>query len=117
MEGLNNYEKEERPWGAFERFTLNEKTTVKIVAVDAGQSISLQTHQHRDEFWRVIKGSGVIRIGETDNDAREGDSFFSPRGSEHRVTGGEGGMVFLEIAFGDFDEKDIKRLEDLYGRN
>ena len=117
MEGLSHYEKEVRPWGNFERFTLNEKTTVKIITVDAGQSISLQTHEHRDEFWRVISGSGVIRIGDKENDAREGDMFFSPRGSEHRVTGGEGGTVFLEIAFGDFDEKDIKRLEDKYGRD
>ena len=116
MEGLAHYHKENRPWGGFERFTLNEKTTVKIITVDEGQSISLQTHEHRDEFWRVLKGSGVIHIGGTDNDAKEGDCFFSSRGSEHRVTGGAGGTTFLEIAFGDFDESDIRRLEDKYGR-
>ena len=116
MEELKHYSKEERPWGNFERFTLNEKTTVKIVTVNAGESISLQTHEHRDEFWRVIKGSGVMRIGETDNAAKEGDAFFSPRHSKHRVTGGPEGLAFLDIAFGDFDENDIDRLEDLYGR-
>ncbi len=91
MEGLSQYQKEERPWGNFERFTLNEKSTVKIVSVNAGESISLQTHEHRDEFWRVIKGSGVIRIDDNDNDAREGDMFFTPRHSKHRVTGGPEG--------------------------
>ena len=116
MKGLAHYEKEIRPWGDFERFTLNEKTTVKIITVNEGQPISLQTHEHRDEFWRVLKGSGVIRIGDTDYDAHEGDTFFCPRHSEHRVTGGPGGTVFLEIAFGDFDEGDINRLEDRYGR-
>lgn len=116
MEGLNNYQKEERPWGDFERFTLNENTTVKIVSVKAGEALSLQTHKHRDEFWRIIKGSGTIRIGDTDHNAHEGENFFSPRGSEHRVTGGADGLAFLEIAFGDFDEKDIDRLEDRYGR-
>ncbi|HEY4501282.1 MAG TPA: hypothetical protein VJI70_03425 [Candidatus Paceibacterota bacterium] len=50
MEGLTNYKIEERPWGNFERFTLNEKTTVKIITVNAGESISLQTHENRDEF-------------------------------------------------------------------
>jgi mannose-6-phosphate isomerase-like protein (cupin superfamily) len=116
MEGLTNYNKEERPWGNFERFTLNEKTTVKIITVNEGQAISLQTHEHRDEFWRVLKGSGVIHINGVDNPAHEGDTFYSKRGSDHRVTGGAGGTVFLEIAFGDFDENDIKRLEDRYGR-
>jgi mannose-1-phosphate guanylyltransferase/mannose-1-phosphate guanylyltransferase/mannose-6-phosphate isomerase len=116
MEELAHYKKEDRPWGDFERFTLNEKTTVKIITVNAGQSISLQTHEHRDEFWRVIKGLGIIHINGKDNHAHEGSSFFSPRHSEHRVTGGPEGTIFLEIAFGDFDEQDIKRLEDNYGR-
>ena len=116
MNNLPQYEKENRPWGNFERFTLNEKTTVKIITVNAGEQFSLQTHEHRDEFWRVIKGSGVIRIGDTDHEAKEGDTFFSPRHSEHRALGGPEGLTFLEIAFGDFDEKDIARLEDRYGR-
>ena len=116
IEHLPHYLKETRPWGNFVRFTHNEKTTVKIITVNEGESISLQTHEHRDEFWYVFKGSGTIRIGDQDNEAHEGSSFFCPRRSEHRVTGGHGGTTFLEIAFGDFDENDIKRLEDRYGR-
>lgn len=116
MEGLSNYEKEQRPWGDFERFTLNEKTTVKIITVSAGEAFSLQTHEHRDEFWRVLRGSGTIRIADKDNDAKEGDVFFSPRHSKHRACGGPDGLTFLEIAFGEFDENDIQRLEDRYGR-
>ena len=116
MKDLASYLKEERPWGNFGRITLNEKATVKIVTVNEGESISLQTHENRGEFWRVIRGVGIIRIGDKDNEAHEGDSFFCKRGSEHRVTGGAGGTVFLEIAFGDFNENDIKRLEDRYGR-
>lgn len=117
MEGLSHYEKEQRPWGDFERFTLNEKTTVKIITVKAGEAFSLQSHENRDEFWRVIRGSGIIRLGETDHDAKEGDVFFSPRHTLHRAAGGPDGLTFLEIAFGEFDEKDIKRFEDRYGRS
>lgn len=116
MEGLQHYEKEERPWGNFERFTLNERTTVKIVSVKAGEAISLQTHEHRDEFWRIIKGSGKVKIDETEREANVGDTFFCKRTSEHRVEGGADGITFLEIAFGDFAESDIHRLEDKYGR-
>ena len=117
MEGLSNYEKEERPWGVFERFTLNEKTTVKIITVKPGEAFSLQRHTRRDEFWRVVSGSGTIRVGESAKEANESDTFFIARGAEHRATGGPGGLTFLEIAFGDFDEGDITRLEDKYGRN
>ena len=116
MEGLSHYQKEERPWGNFERFTLNEPTTVKIVTVNPGEAISLQTHEHRDEFWRVIRGSGTIRMGDTDHPALEGATFFNPRHTEHRVEGGPEGLSFLEISFGEFAEGDIHRLEDKYGR-
>jgi mannose-6-phosphate isomerase-like protein (cupin superfamily) len=116
MEGLSNYEKEIRPWGNFERFTLNEATTVKIITVNAGEAISFQTHAHRDEFWRVLAGSGIIQIGQLHHDAVPGQDYFSPRGSEHRIEGGHDGLSILEIAFGDFDETDIVRLEDKYGR-
>ena len=117
MEGLSKYEKEERPWGNFERFTLNEATTVKIVTVNAGEAISLQTHEHRDEFWRIIEGSGVITIDDVDHPAKAGDTFFSRRGQDHRVAAGAETLKLLEIAFGDFDEGDIHRLEDRYGRS
>ena len=116
MEGLSNYEKEIRPWGNFERFTLNEKTTVKIITVNEGEAFSLQTHEHRDESWRVLSGSGTIRIDDIEYDVQPGETYFSKRGSKHRAEGGKGGLVFLEIAFGDFDEQDISRLEDRYGR-
>ncbi len=116
MEGLAQYEKDHRPWGNFERFTLNEATTVKIISVNAGEAFSLQTHAHRDEFWKIIAGSGVITIGATQQDAKAGDTFFIGRGAEHRAQAGPEGLVFLEIAFGNFDESDIIRLQDNYGR-
>lgn len=114
---FSSYKKEERPWGNFERFTLNERTTVKIVTVLPREAISLQTHDHRDEFWRILSGEGEITIGGVRAKAEPGRQFFSPRGEEHRVEAGPSGLSFLEIAFGDFDEKDITRLEDRYGRD
>ena len=116
MEGLSNYGTDERPWGGFERFTLNESSTVKIITVDADQAFSLQTHELRDEFWRVLSGSGTFRVGDEDREVAIGDTAYIPRGTEHRATGGANGLTFLEIAFGHADENDITRLEDRYGR-
>ena len=113
---LKNYEKDERPWGSYERFTLNEPSTVKIITVKPGEEFSLQTHEHRDEFWHVIAGSGTLRIGDEAREARAGDEFMIARGTEHRALGGPNGLLFLEISFGNFDEHDIERIEDKYGR-
>lgn len=116
MEGLSHYHKEERPWGNFERFTLNEKTTVKIITVKPGEAFSLQSHTHRAEFWRIISGSGEVTHGQEKRTIRTGEQVWSPEGSEHRMAAGPEGIVFLEISFGEFDEADITRLEDRYGR-
>ncbi|HEV8666980.1 MAG TPA: phosphomannose isomerase type II C-terminal cupin domain [Candidatus Paceibacterota bacterium] len=116
MEGLSNYEKDIRPWGSFERFTLNESSTVKLITVKEGEEFSLQTHAHRDEFWRVISGSGTVILNGIEASAKVGDHFYCLRGTTHRAHGAAGGLIFLEIAFGDFEESDITRLEDKYGR-
>ena len=116
MEGLSNYEKEVRPWGNFERFTLNEKSTVKIITVNPGQELSLQQHAHRDEEWLILQGPGAVVVGGQPTEVKPGDNFFVARGTKHRVSGGPLGLTFLEIAFGDFDEDDITRIEDNYGR-
>jgi mannose-6-phosphate isomerase len=116
MEGLSNYEKEIRPWGNFERFTLNERSTVKIITVNPGQELSLQQHAHRDEEWLILQGAGSVTVGEQVTAVAPGDNFFVARGTKHRVNGGPLGLMLLEIAFGDFDEADITRIEDDYGR-
>jgi mannose-6-phosphate isomerase-like protein (cupin superfamily) len=116
MQDLSHYEKDVRPWGEYERFTLNEQTTVKILTIKAGEAFSLQTHEHRSEFWRVISGSGTVVAGQDTRSANPGDTFFIPSGAKHRIQGGASDLVVLEIAFGDFDEGDVKRLEDKYGR-
>jgi len=115
-DNLPHYGRVERPWGCFEQFTLNDQSTVKIIVVREGDAFSLQTHARRDEFWRIIAGRGVVTIGEVSREAQEGDEFFIPKETLHRANGGVGGLTVLEISFGEFDENDIVRLEDKYGR-
>lgn len=106
-----------RPWGGFRQFTHDESSTVKLITVSAGQTLSLQRHAHRDELWIVLDDGLRITIGEDTVTATAGDEFWIPRGTVHRVGGDESGGRFVEVAFGSFDEHDIERLEDRYGRS
>ena len=54
----------DKPWGNYLEFIRNTPATVKILNVSAGESISLQKHAERDEFWLVESGNGTITIGE-----------------------------------------------------
>lgn len=107
---------EQRPWGSFRRFTLNEPSTVKLVSIDASKQLSLQYHNNREEFWRILDGNPTIVIGESETIAKEGDEFFVPKKTHHRIKANEQNVRILEIAFGAFGENDIVRLEDSYGR-
>ena len=117
MDGSTHYQKDERPWGFFERFTLNEPSTVKIITVNPHQALSLQTHTHREEFWHIVSGSARVTIGTETKDARQGENFFIPKTAAHRIETTDDSCVFLEVAYGEFDENDIIRLEDKYGRS
>ena len=108
---------EKRPWGSFERFTLNEPSTVKIITVNTGEAFSLQKHKGRDEWWKILEGDGKATIGVTKKEIKVGDEYFVPRETEHRILAGKSAVVFLEISLGDFDENDIVRIEDRYGRS
>ena len=107
---------EQRPWGWFRRFTHNEETTVKILHVKKDAVLSLQSHEHRAEFWRVLSGSPVVIIDGTETVGKPGDEFWVPQGATHRLKGGDGDSEILEVAYGSFDEDDITRYEDVYGR-
>ena len=107
---------EERPWGNFRQFTHNIPSTVKIITVNPGEMLSLQSHKKRSEFWRVIAGDGTVEIGEVKKNTAVGDEHEIAIGEKHRLSAGPNGIQVLEIAFGDFNEDDVVRYEDKYGR-
>ncbi|MBX4200056.1 phosphomannose isomerase type II C-terminal cupin domain [Candidatus Parcubacteria bacterium] len=106
---------EKRPWGNFLEFTKNTISTVKILTVNAGEAFSLQSHSGRDEFWYVLSGTGTIQVGEEKFLINKGDNHYIPRGSKHRISA-HGAVEVLEISLGEFNEEDITRFEDKYGR-
>ena len=116
MSLLSQRDHEDRPWGSFDRFTLNEFSTVKIISLQPLQKLSLQTHTKRSECWHIIAGSGDVIIDGTVHPAKAGDDFEIAIGAAHRAIASAEGLTFLEIALGTFDEHDEVRLEDAYGR-
>ena len=115
MDSLDIYQ-EERPWGNFRRFLHNLPSTVKIITVKPGESLSLQSHEKRNEFWKVIKGDGIAYILDKEYNIKDGDEINIPVHAKHSLTAGPFGVSVLEIATGDFDENDIIRYSDKYGR-
>jgi len=113
---LANYLLEKRPWGKFEQFTLNEKTSLKILTINPKKRNSLQTHENRDELWHFLDNPAKVTVGNKTWKVKKGEKVFVPRKVKHRILGLSKPARFIEISFGKFNEKDIKRLEDDFGR-
>ena len=107
---------EERPWGSFRRFTNNIPSTVKIISIKPNEELSRQSHDERSEFWHVTLGSGQCLIDNDKYELHKGDEKFVPIKALHKIIAGAEGIEILEISLGDFDEGDITRYEDKYGR-
>lgn len=89
---------------------------MKVITVEAGGTLSLQRHAHRDEVWHVLDAGLRVEIDGVTHTPEPGEEFLILRGQTHRLTSlGHRGRI-LEIAFGTFDEEDIERLDDAYGR-
>lgn len=105
-----------KPWGGFDQFTSNETTTVKIITVLPHELLSLQSHDLRSEWWIILDTKMDIEIDGKRFTAYRGQDVFIPQGAKHRAFGLDTPCRWLEVSFGTFDENDIHRFEDRYGR-
>ncbi len=106
-----------RPWGTFKQYANNEDCTVSLMTVLPGQQLSLQSHTGRAELWIVIDNGSVIQVGDTIQEYKAGDEIWIPAGERHRLScRGDQPLRVLEVAFGNWQQEDIKRYDDDYGR-
>jgi mannose-6-phosphate isomerase len=109
--------KVERPWGRFEQSTHTRPCTVKIIPVAPGGTLSRQYHHKRDELWVVLDPGACVELGGEVLYPAPEEKLFIPRETVHRLSAADGGPVrVLEVSFGHFDEDDIVRIDDVYGR-
>lgn len=113
-----------RPWGHFRILDAGEGYWVKIIVVEPGHRLSLQSHTKRKEHWLCVRGTvhaerGSVQDGAAvvteKQDLAVGDSFFVREGEVHRLSSSTGGAV-IEVALGEPKEEDIIRFEDDYAR-
>ena len=106
----------EKPWGRFIQYVLNQPVTVKILEIRAGEQVSYQYHHHRSELWIPLDEGACINLDGTMQRPEPMEPVLIPQGAKHQLIGESKDYRILEIASGHFDEEDIVRLSDKYGR-
>jgi mannose-6-phosphate isomerase len=108
----------EKPWGHEIIWAHAERYVGKLLFIKAGERLSLQYHEQKDETVYVLSGKMVFEHGPRDA-AREdlvmkpGDAFRITPHTVHRMIALEDTQI-LEASTPELD--DVVRLEDKYGR-
>jgi mannose-1-phosphate guanylyltransferase len=108
----------EKPWGYEHLWALSEHYAGKFLHIRAGESLSLQYHEIKDETIHILQGKLRLRIGPSQSELLDvilspGQSQAIPPGTIHQMEALED-CVIAEVSTPHLT--DVVRLEDKYGR-
>ncbi|HVH63393.1 MAG TPA: cupin domain-containing protein [Candidatus Dormibacteraeota bacterium] len=108
----------DKPWGYELRWAITDRYLGKILHINAGEALSLQYHERKDEYLYLLKGAIDMELGGSDGELTthrmgEGDTLHITPGTRHRMTAVEDADIF-EVSTPEIE--DVVRLEDRYGR-
>ncbi len=111
-------ERVEKPWGHELIWAKTDRYVGKVIHINAGQALSLQYHERKDETIHVLRGVLHFVVGPA---ADQLDTLTLNEGESYHVTPR---LVHRMIAVTDVDILevstpellDVVRLEDRYGR-
>ena len=107
--------KVEKPWGHEIRWAINDKYLGKILYIKAGNRLSLQYHEQKDETIYVLSGEAVVHLDDKIHLLSKGESLRIQPGMIHRFCAPEDSDVeLIEVSTPEID--DVVRVEDDYGR-
>ena len=107
-----------KPWGEERIFAETGRYAGKLILIRAGESLSYQYHNVKEETIHVLEGTlglEVEREGErADLRLAPGENFHVNPGTCHRMYAEGADCLLVEVSTPELD--DVVRLSDRYGR-
>ena len=106
-----------KPWGSETIWAVTDQYVGKVLHIKAGQALSLQYHNLKDETIHLLSGEMIYRV-KIDGELRDvtlkaGESYRNEPGTVHQMEAVTDCDV-LEASTPQLD--DVVRLSDRYGR-
>lgn len=100
-----------RNWGYYKVLQEYPGVKVKELLVEPGQSLSLQRHFHRTEFWIVVDGNGMLELDNKKLELKPQTTVTIKPLQWHKLWNTSNRLLRLvEIQYGsECDEADIER--------
>lgn len=106
-------ERIEKPWGYELVWAKTARYVGKILHINAGESLSLQYHERKEETILLQSGRMQLRLGDDTLELVPGDRVHILPRTVHRMAALDACEV-IEVSTPELD--DVVRLEDRYGR-
>ena len=107
-----------RPWGYYTVLAEGKGFLTKMIQVNPGQKLSVQSHNHRSEHWVVLEGMAKVLLEGKEHILSPGHSIDIDVKEIHSLQNPYKDVLkIIEVQKGDLlIEEDIIRYEDMYGR-
>lgn len=117
---------EQRPWGSWRILDADDDCVLKKITVKAGHMLSLQSHGYRSEEWTPTETGLIAYVEFPDAGPDSGpyavimqkdERYLIPERAKHRLINPTSkDLSLFEVIKGKYDENDITRYHDSYGR-
>ena len=111
----------EKPWGKEEIWGETSKYLGKFLYINAGEMLSRQYHEIKEETICVLEGDLILEVGDPDKPGfsvkrlEVGQTFHVLPGTIHRFCAGDSNVKLVEVSSPEID--DVVRLADKYNRS
>lgn len=75
----------EKSWGSFKVIDVESQSLTIKVTLNTGHSMNYHSHQHRDEVWVVIGGTGRTLVDGMEQRVKQGDVITMSAGCRHTI--------------------------------
>lgn len=101
----------EKSWGSYKVLDIEEESITIKVTLNPGHSMNYHSHQHRDEVWVVLSGTGRTIVDGYEQSVKAGDVITMEAGCRHTVIA-DSELQLVEVQLGkDITIKDKQKFE------
>lgn len=75
----------EKSWGSFRVLDVQPGSMTILATIKAGQHMNYHSHEHRDEVWNIMSGSGRVIVDGMERPVKPGDVITMQAGCRHTI--------------------------------
>ncbi len=100
----------DKSWGTYRILDVEEGSLTIKASLKPGSRMNYHSHEHRDEIWNVIQGTGKTIVDGMEQPIKPGDVVTMAAGCKHTVIAGSEGLQLIEVQIGqDINVSDKKK--------